>query len=90
MLAGIEMSDLPAMSYSEALFRERDLRTVTANTREDGRRLLALAHNLKLHPSVTVIEFDHLSDAIDDLRRGKARRSLVLQCETNRPEWVVI
>ena len=79
VLAGIEMSDLPPLNYTESLFRERDLRTVTANTREDGERFLALARNLRLRPTVTPVPFDGLADAIDDLRRGRVSGSLVLR-----------
>lgn len=79
VLAGIEMSDLPPLVYADSLFRERDLRTVTANTREDGERFLALARNLRLRPTVTAVPFDGLADAIDDIRRGRASGSLVLR-----------
>jgi len=78
VLAGIEMSDIPSMSYEASLFRERDLRTVTANTRDDGRRLLDVAENLGLHPTVTAVPFEALDSAIDDIRHGRARGSLVL------------
>ena len=78
VLAGIEMSDIPSMSYDASLFRERDLRTVTANTRDDGRRLLDVAENLGLRPTVTTVPFAALDSAIDDIRHGRARGSLVL------------
>ena len=78
VLAGIEMSDIPSMSYDASLFRERDLRTVTANTRDDGRRLLDIAENLGLRPTVTTVAFEALDSAIDDIRHGRARGSLVL------------
>lgn len=81
VLAGIEMSDTPSMECGASLFRERDLRTVTANTRDDGRRLLDLAANLGLRPSVTTVLFEALDSAIDDIRRGRARGSLVLSVE---------
>ena len=81
VLAGIEMSDIPSMSYDASLFRERDLRTVTANTRDDGRRLLDLAANLALRPAVTKVPFAALDSAIDDIRDGRARGSLVLLVE---------
>ena len=81
VLAGIEMSDIPSMSYDASLFRERDLRTVTANTRDDGRRLLDLAANLGLRPAVTRVPFAALDSAIDDIREGRARGSLVLLVE---------
>ncbi len=78
VLAGIEMSDTPSMSYEASLFRERDLRTVTANTRDDGRRLLDVAASLRLTPTVTTVPFEQLDQAIDDIRAGRARGSLVL------------
>ena len=78
VLAGIEMTDVPSMSYTESLFRERDLRTVTANTRSDGRRLLDLAANLGLRPTVTPIPFESLDSALDSIRDGTARGSLVI------------
>ena len=81
VLAGIEMSDIPSMSYEASLFRERDLRTVTANTRDDGRRLLELAANLGLRPAVTTVPFESLDSAIGDIRDGRARGSLVLLVE---------
>lgn len=79
VLAGIEMSDIPSLSYSDSLFRERDLRTVTANTREDGMRFLALADNLHLRPTVTPVPFERLDAAIGDLRDGRSAGSMVLQ-----------
>jgi len=78
-LAGIEMSDIPSLNYSDSLFRERDLRTVTANTRDDGMRFLALAHTLRLRPHVTPVPFDGLADALSALRDGRSRGSMVLQ-----------
>src|SRR5262249_21744037 len=42
-VAGIHLSDIPPLSYQRHLFRERNLRSVTANTRSDGRALLDLA-----------------------------------------------
>lgn len=78
VLAGIEMTDVPSMSYTESLFRERDLRTVTANTRSDGRRLLDLAANLRLRPTVTPIPFESVDSALDSIRGGTTRGSLVI------------
>ena len=53
VLAGIHMSDIPSMSYADHLFGERDLRTVTANTRGDGEAFLRLARNLQIVPPFT-------------------------------------
>jgi propanol-preferring alcohol dehydrogenase len=51
---------------------------LTANTRDDGRRLLDVAENLGLRPTVTTVPFAALDSAIDDIRHGRARGSLVL------------
>src|SRR5277367_3142656 len=42
-IAGIYLSDIPPLNYEEHLFQERNLRSVTANTREDGRDFLEAA-----------------------------------------------
>lgn len=78
VLAGIHMTSIPALDYARDLFRERDLRTVTANTRGDGAAFLRLAHNLRLTPTITRYPFADTGRAIDDLRRGRAAGSLVI------------
>jgi len=76
--AGIHMSEIPAMAYDHELFNERDLRSVTANTRADGAAFLRLARSLELSPEVTAYTFDHVDTALDDLRAGRASGSLVI------------
>lgn len=86
VLAGIHMSDLPSMEYEPNLFYERDLRTVTANTRADGTAFLRVASNLKLAPSVTRVPFTGAGDAIDQLRAGKVSGSSVIEIsDADRP-----
>jgi propanol-preferring alcohol dehydrogenase len=46
-VAGIHLTDIPALNYERHLFEERTLRSVTANTRTDGRAYLAAA---EAHP----------------------------------------
>jgi propanol-preferring alcohol dehydrogenase len=76
--AGIHMSDIPAMNYQNELFDERDLRSVTANTRADGSAFLRIARNLELTPDVTVYPFSKVDVALEDLRSGNASGSLVI------------
>lgn len=78
VLAGIHMSDIPAMSYQDHLFDERDLRSVTANTRADGSSFLRVANALGVSPTVTRYSFDQTRAALDDLRAGRSRGSLVV------------
>lgn len=77
VLAGIHMSDVPPMDYTDDLFYERDLRTVTANTRADGAALLRLADSIGVAPVVTEYPFANLDEAISALRDGRASGSLV-------------
>lgn len=77
-IAGLHMSDLPSMQYQGSLFYERDLRSVTANTRADGAAFLGLAERLGIHAQVTPYRFQDLPVALEDLRRGRASGSLVL------------
>ncbi|MGR2752571.1 zinc-dependent alcohol dehydrogenase family protein [Agromyces arachidis] len=76
--AGIHMSDIPAMTYADHLFLERDLRTVTANTRADGDEFLRLALQLGIAPTATAYPFTRADEATGDLRSGRASGSLVL------------
>lgn len=78
VLAGIHMSEIPAMDYESTLFYERDLRTVTANTRADGAAFLRIARNLRITPTVTSYPFDQVDRALIDLRDGSASGSLVI------------
>ncbi|MEI5583715.1 MULTISPECIES: zinc-dependent alcohol dehydrogenase family protein [unclassified Agromyces] len=78
VLAGIHMTDIPAMTYPEHLFLERDLRSVTANTRADGDEFLRLAVALDLRPTATPYPFARAPEAVGDLRAGRASGSLVL------------
>src|SRR5581483_4488744 len=59
-IAGIHLSDIPPLDYERYLFYERNLRSVTANTRADGEELLRLAAAIPLVPQT--IRFP-LSDA---------------------------
>jgi propanol-preferring alcohol dehydrogenase len=51
-IAGIYMTQIPSLDYERDLFEERVLRSVTANTREDGRELLQLAVDIPIRTSV--------------------------------------
>ncbi len=65
-VAGIHVSGIPPLDYQAHLFQERALLSVTANTRADGRELLALAARIPLH---TRTEEFGLADANEALRR---------------------
>jgi propanol-preferring alcohol dehydrogenase len=64
-IAGIHLSDIPPLSYQRHLFQERSVRSVTANTRVDGEKFLALAASIPIQ--VTTVSFG-LSEAPEALR----------------------
>lgn len=78
-LAGIHMSDVPTLDYQRHLFLERDLRTVTSNTRRDGEELLLLAGRLGLRAHVTTYAFEDTATALEDLAAGRLSGSAVMR-----------
>ncbi len=77
-LAGIHMTDVPRLSYSRHLFNERDLHSVTANTREDGRALLLEAAAIPIRPEVTTYSLGDANRALQDLKHGRLAGTGVL------------
>ena len=77
-LAGIHMTQVPALDYQRHLFGERDLRTVTSNTRRDADELLRLAARLPLEVHTTAYPFDETDRALADLAAGRVSGSLVV------------
>ncbi len=78
-IAGIHLSDVPALDYQRHLFRERTLTSVTANTRSDGEELLALAAALDIRPRATVYDFTEADRALDDLAGGRVTGAAVIE-----------
>jgi alcohol dehydrogenase, propanol-preferring len=68
-LAGITMSQVPALDYEECLFYERDVRSVTANTRADGEELLRVAAAIPLRPQVTTFPLAAANEGLQRLKR---------------------
>ena len=71
VVAGIHLSDIPALRYERHLFLEKRLTSVTANTRADGEELFRLAGSLSVHAEVTTYEFEAADQALEDLARGR-------------------
>jgi propanol-preferring alcohol dehydrogenase len=77
-IAGIYLSDIPALNYDRHLFQERTLRSVTANTREDGRLFLQTAADIHIHVSATPYPFDQANEALRDLAHDRVNGAAVL------------
>ena len=76
-VAGIYLSDVPPLNYDRDLFRERDLRSVTSNTRLDGEELFQLAGRVAVQARTTPVSFDRIDRALSDLANGRISGSLV-------------
>jgi len=69
-LAGIYMTPLPPLDYERDLFYERNVRSVTANTRADGEELLAEAARIPIRPTTTTFPLEDANRALALLKRG--------------------
>jgi propanol-preferring alcohol dehydrogenase len=76
--AGIHMSDIPSFPY-ELLWQERSVRSVANLTREDGHAFLQIAPQVPVRTEVDVMALTEANGALERLRRGEVRGSLVLQ-----------
>jgi alcohol dehydrogenase, propanol-preferring len=77
-IAGIYLSDIPVLNYERHLFYERQMRSVTSNTRTDAREFLAFAARHRI--SVTTHEYPlgRAADALTDLSAGRISGAAVL------------
>jgi len=80
-VAGIHLSNVPALDYQRHLFEERTLTSVTANTREDGRVLLHLAAVIPIRTHTTLYPLERANEALDDLKNDRVRGAAVLEIE---------
>jgi alcohol dehydrogenase, propanol-preferring len=77
-IAGIHLTDIPPLNYRRHLFEERTLRSVTANTRTDGREFLELAARHRLRVATTAYPFDRAPEALADLAADQVNGAAVL------------
>lgn len=77
--AGIHMSPIPEIDYDSELFYERTLRSVTANTREDGEGLLREAAEIPIRPRTTVYDLSDANQALRDLKAARFVGAAVLR-----------
>jgi propanol-preferring alcohol dehydrogenase len=78
-IAGIHLTDIPGLDYQRHLFQERVVRSVTANTRADGRAFLDLAarHGLDVH--VVPYDIAAADQALRDLAGDRVEGAAVLR-----------
>ena len=77
-VAGIHLSDVPGLNYQHELFYERELRSVTSNTRQDGRDFLHLAGRHHLDVRTQPYPMGLADRALADLAAGRVTGAAVL------------
>ena len=77
-IAGIHLTDVPRLVYADELFREKQVRSVTANTRADGEEFLRLAAALRVLPTVAPRPLDEADRALADLAGDRITGAAVL------------
>ena len=78
-IAGIHLSDVPALNYQRHLFQERQVRSVTANTRADAREFLAFAGEHHLSVSTVPYALRDADRALADLAADRVTGAAVLR-----------
>jgi len=77
-VAGIYLTDIPPLNYERHLFQERQLRSVTSNTRQDAREFLAFAAAHQLEVTTHRYPLDAADRALADLKGGRFDGAAVL------------
>lgn len=77
-VAGIYLTDIPTLNYERHLFHEKNLCSVTANTREDGEQLLKLATQVPLKPHTMSFPLSEANRALLMLKQDQIQGSGVL------------
>lgn len=77
-LAGIYMSPIPSLDYDRDVFGERVIRSVTANTRQDGLDLLCEASAIPIKPHTVHFPLKEANRALQELKAGTFQGAAVL------------
>jgi alcohol dehydrogenase, propanol-preferring len=77
-IAGIHLSDVPSLNYRRHLYQERELRSATANTREDVRAFLAEAAEAHVQPRTAVYTLSDANRALRDMKHSNIEGTPVL------------
>ena len=78
-IAGIHLSPIPAIDYDHDLFGERVIRSVTANTKQDGLDLLRDAAAIPIRPHTQRFRLEDANAALQALKAGTIRGAGVLK-----------
>lgn len=78
-IAGIHLSAIPGLDYDAHLFQERQVRSVTANTRRDGEEFLRVASQIGIEVATTMFPFTAADVALQALAHDALTGAAVLR-----------
>jgi alcohol dehydrogenase, propanol-preferring len=85
-IAGIYLSPIPPLEYERDLFYEREVRSVTANTRADGEEFLRIAGEIPIRTFTIGMRLDEANRALTMLKHDELRGAAVLRCRPQEGE----
>jgi propanol-preferring alcohol dehydrogenase len=77
-VAGIYLTDTPPLNYERELFYEKELRSVTSSTRNDGREFLERAARYHVRATTRTYPMAQAQQALQDLKAGRFDGAAVL------------
>ena len=77
-VAGIYLSSIPTLDYERDLFYERELRSVTANTRADGEEFLKIAGEIPVRTHTVGMTLNEANRALYLLKHDELKGAAVL------------
>lgn len=77
-LAGIHMTAIPSLDYNRHLFYEKNISTVTSNTRQNGEDFLREAAEIPIKPRITEFTLGDANKALQALKQDKIAGTGVL------------
>lgn len=78
-IAGIYLSPIPELDYERHLFYERELRSVTANTRADAEEFLRVAGEIPIRTHTVPFGLADANQALSELKHDRIRGAGVLK-----------
>lgn len=78
-VAGIYLSPIPTLDYARHLFYEKELRSVTANTRRDGDEFLRIAAEIPIRTHTVPMPFAEANRALNLLKHDELKGAAVLR-----------
>lgn len=78
-LAGIHMSEIPALDYARELYQERSLRSVANATRRDGEELFEVAAKIPVQTTTEIFPLERANEVLAGLKAGRINGAAVLK-----------